>query len=174
MVTAGRYLIDPLHTRVQFAVLHMGFSEYYGDFTGAIGSLTLNPQDIEASAVEVNLPAASVTTTNQTLDAELRSSLFFDAERHTSVIFKSTRVTRAGPTSATIAGELTFHGVTKPVTLEASFTGAGVNPLDHSHTVGFTATTKFKRSDFGVKAYIPLVGDSVTLRISAAFVRPGD
>jgi len=67
--------------------------------------------------------------------------------------------------------DLTFHGVTRPVTLDASFNGAGVNPLDKSYTAGFNATTVINRSDFGVKTYVPLIGDETTLRISAAFVK---
>ena len=68
---------------------------------------------------------------------------------------------------------LTFHGVSKPITLEATFHGAGINPLDKSYTVGFNATTSLKRSDFGVGAFVPLIGDDVAIRISAAFARKG-
>jgi polyisoprenoid-binding protein YceI len=76
-----------------------------------------------------------------------------------------------GARTALITGDLTFHGVTKPVVLKTTFNASGVNPLDKGTTVGFNATTTIKRSDFGVKTYVPLIGDDVTLRISAAFER---
>ena len=78
-------------------------------------------------------------------------------------------VERTAADRANITGDLTFHGVTKPVVLDARFNGAGVNPLSKAYTIGFNATTTINRSDFGVKTYVPLIGDAVTLRISAAF-----
>ena len=84
--------------------------------------------------------------------------------------FTSTKVVLLGKDSAVIAGNLTLHGVTKPITLEARFIGAGVNPLDKSFTAGFEATGTIKRSDFGVSTYLPLVGDDVRLTIAGAFV----
>jgi len=171
-VTAGSYTVEPSHTRVQFSVSHMGFTDWYGDMTGASGTLVLNTPNIAASAVDISLPAASVSTTNAKLDDELRSAQWFDAARYPTVRFVSTQVVQTGPATAMITGNLTFHGVTKPVTLQARFNGAGVNPLDKNYTVGFSATTTIQRSDFGVSTYVPLIGDTTELRISAAFVRP--
>lgn len=168
-VKAGSYTVEPYHTRVQFTVSHMGLSDWYGDFTGASGSLVLDPAHIAATKVDVIIPTASVSTTNAKLDDELRSPDWFDAAQHHNIRFTSTKVVRTGPRTALITGDLMFHGVTRPVVLKASFVGAGVNPLSKAYTVGFNATTSFKRSDFGVKTYIPMIGDEVTLRISAAF-----
>jgi polyisoprenoid-binding protein YceI len=168
-VTPGAYGVEPNHTRVQFSVLHMGFTHWYGDLTGASGSLTLDPKNVAASKVEITLPTASVSTTNAKLDGELKSDVWFDAAKFPTIHFVSTKVVRTAANKATITGNLTFHGVTKPVVLVATFNGAGVNPQDMHYTVGFDASTTFKRSDFGVKTDLPMIGDETTLRISAAF-----
>jgi len=168
-VTPGAYVVEPAHTRVQFAVSHIGFTHYFGDFTGAKGTLVLDPKDVAASKVDITLPVASVSTTNATLDGELKSAAWFDAATYPTIRFVSTKVVRTAPDKATITGELTLHGVTRPVELAATFNGSGVNPLDKNYTVGFDATATLKRSDFGVKTYLPMIGDETSVRISAAF-----
>jgi polyisoprenoid-binding protein YceI len=170
-VTAGNYAVEPSHTRVQFSVSHMGFSDWYGDFAGATGTLSLDPKQLAASKLEISIPVASVTTTNAKLDAELKSAEWFDADKHPTIRFVATKVERTAADRANITGDLTFHGVTKPVVLDTRFNGAGINPLSKAYTIGFNATTTINRSDFGVKTYVPLIGDAVTLRISAAFER---
>jgi polyisoprenoid-binding protein YceI len=172
-VQAGSYGVDPSHTRVQFTVSHMGFSDWYGDFSGTTGTLSLDPANVAAAKVDISIPTASVSTTNATLDGELKSADWFDAATHPTIRFVSTKVVPAGAGKATITGNLTFHGVTKPVVLNATFNGAGVNPMNKAYTVGFNATTTIKRSDFGVKTYVPVIGDTTSLRISAAFEKKG-
>lgn len=169
-LTAGSYTVEPNHTRVQFTVAHMGFTDWYGDFTHVAGTLRIDPAHVEASKLDISIPVASVSTTNATLDGELKSDQWLGADQFPTIRFVSTRVVRTGPSKATITGDLTLHGVTKPVTLVASFNGAGVNPLDKSYTAGFNATATIKRSDYGVKTYVPLIGDETVIRISAAFV----
>lgn len=168
-VTAGTYAVEPSHTRIQFTVSHMGFTNWYGDFTGASGSLSLDPKNVGLSKLDISIPVASVSTTNAKLDGELKSADWFDAGQFPTIRFVSTKVTRTAPNKATITGNLTFHGVTRPVVLAAIFNGAGVNPLDKNYTLGFDASTTIKRSDFGVKTYLPLIGDETALRISVAF-----
>lgn len=168
-VTAGNYAVESSHTRVQFSVSHMGFSDWYGDFAGATGTLSIDPKQISASKLEISIPVASVTTTNAKLDAELKSAEWFDADKFPKIRFVATKVERTAADRANITGDLTFHGVTRPVVLDARFNGAGINPLSKAYTIGFNATTTINRSDFGVKTYVPLIGDAVTLRISAAF-----
>lgn len=168
-VTPGSYTVEPAHTRVQFSVSHMGFTHWNGDFTGVSGTLSLDPKNIAASVVDISIPVASISNTNATIDAELKGSAWFDAEHFPTIRFVSTKVVKTGTNKALITGNLTFHGVTKPVVLTASFNGAGINPLDKHYTVGFEATATIKRSDFGVKTYIPLLSDETKLHISAAF-----
>ena len=168
-VTAGSYKIDTSHTRIQFTVSHMGFTNWYGDFSGASGTLRLDPRDITASEVDITIPVASVSTTNTILDGELKSADWFNAARFPAIRFVSKTVTKTGANTADITGDLSFHGVTKPVVLATRFNGAGTNPINKAYTVGFDATTTLQRTDFGVKNYVPLIGDEITIRISAAF-----
>jgi polyisoprenoid-binding protein YceI len=168
-VQAGDYTVDASHTRTQFTVSHMGFTDWYGDFTGATGTLSLDPKAVAKAKVDITIPVASVVTTNATLDGELKSAAWFDAEKFPSIRFTSTKVVQTGARTALISGDLTFHGVTKPVVLKASFNASGVNPLNKAYTIGFNATVQLRRSDYGVKTYVPLISDTVDLRISAAF-----
>ena len=168
-VQAGTYGVEPYHSRVLFAVSHLGFSTWYGEFTGASGSLTLDPAKLGESQVDISVPAASISTSNAKLDDELKGDKWFDVAKYDMIRFRSTRITRTGANSADIAGNLTLHGVTRPVVLKARFNAAGVNPLDKAYTVGFEVSGDIKRSDFGVTTYVPMVGDDVHLIISAAF-----
>lgn len=168
-VKAGAYTLDPSHARVQFSVSHFGFSEWYGDFSGIKGALSIDPANVAAAKVDVTIPVASVSTTNATLDGELKSADWFDAVRYPTIRFVSTKVVQTAPDKAAITGDLTFHGVTRSVTLNAVFYGAGDNPMSKKATIGFNAAGSLKRSDFGVKTYLPMIGDETTLRISAPF-----
>ena len=168
-VEGGSYAVDSNHTQVMFSVSHMGFSTYTGTFSGADGELTLDPKTASASALKVSVPVKSVMTTSSKLDEELRSADWLDAGQFPDMTFVSTKVAPAGKGKAKVTGDLTIHGVTKPATLEVSFVGAGVNPLDKKYTVGFEAKGDVKRSDFGVKKYVPLIGDTLHLSIAGAF-----
>ncbi|HSV01726.1 MAG TPA: YceI family protein [Phenylobacterium sp.] len=171
-VQAGTYAIEPIHTRVLFAVSHTGNSTWYGDFNHASGTLTLDPKNPAASKLEVSVPVDTISTTNAVLDKELKGADWFDAAKFPTMTFRSTRITPTGPQSADVAGELTLHGVTKPVVLHARFKGAGPSPLSHAYMVGFDATGEIKRSDFGITKYAPvIVGDDVQLILSAPFVK---
>ena len=135
------------------------------------GTLDLSPANPAASRLDVTLPTASVFTSSAKLDDELRGAEWFDAARYPEVRFQSTSVAPTGPDIADIAGNLTLHGVTRPVTLKARFVGSGRNPVDGTYDVGFSATGSITRSAFGVTKYVPLVGDEVDLTISGAFAR---
>lgn len=172
-VQAGTYAVEPTHTQVGFTLLHLGFSYYSGVFSGVSGTLQLDPTHPDAARLDVTIPISSVSTTSAKLDDELKGSAWFDAAAHPIATFSSTRVTPTGPGHADIAGILTLHGVSRPEVLKARFVGAGVNPLDKRYTVGFEATGAVRRSDFGVKTYVPLVGDDVQLTIAGAFERQG-
>ncbi|OYV25501.1 MAG: polyisoprenoid-binding protein, partial [Acidocella sp. 20-63-7] len=100
------------------------------------------------------------------------SPAWLDTAKYPTIEFKSTKVVRTGHDTAKVTGELTFHGVTLPETLNVTFNASGVNFLSKQYTVGFNATGMIKRSDFNVKTYVPVIGDDVSLIISAAFVKP--
>lgn len=170
-VQAGAYAVEPYHTQVGFSVNHMGFTEYSGVFSKASGDLTLDPKTLAATKLDISVPVETVATTSSALDGELRGDKWLDGAKYPTMSFRSTKVTRTGADTADVAGQLTLHGVTLPVVLKARFLGAGVNPLDKSYTVGFQVTGDVKRSDFGVKTYVPLIGDEVHLHIAAAFTK---
>jgi len=172
-VQAGTYTVEPFHTRVLFSVMHMGYTHYYGDFTGVAGKLTIDPKHIGDASVQVSFPTASVSTTNGKLDGELKGGQWLDATADPTVSFVSTHVTRTGPTTAKIEGNLTLHGVTHPVTLDASFNAGGPSPMGGRFMIGFDATGHLNRTDFGVKSFVPLISDNVDIIISAAFEKAG-
>ncbi|WP_156679017.1 YceI family protein [Sphingomonas profundi] len=168
-VTAGTYSVDSGHTQVVFTVNHLGFNSYWGIFGGATGTLTIDPAKPNAATVSIEIPLNGLVTTSEKLNAHLATPDFFDAAKFPTATFKSTSVTVSG-NSARIAGNLTLRGVTKPVVLDAKFTGAGNGPMPpHGLNVGFEATTSVKRSDFGISYGVPLVSDVVPLKITAAF-----
>lgn len=168
-VPAGTYNVEPYHTRIVFAVSHMGFTTWYGDFTTASGTLTFDPKSPAKSVLNISFPTASVSTTNTKLDGELKSPMWFDAAKYPTITFVSKKITVISHSKGIIEGDLTFHGVTHPVTLIAHFNGGGTNPLDKKYTIGFDATGSLSRADFGVKTYEPLIGDKVELLLSGAF-----
>jgi polyisoprenoid-binding protein YceI len=168
-VKAGVYKVEPYHTQINFTVSHFGLSNYSGVLTGASGSLKLDPAKPENSKLEVSVDAATVLTPSQKLTDELKDAEWLDAAKYPKASFVSTKVTPTGANQAIIAGELTLHGVTKPLTLKAHLVGAGVNPMDKAYTVGFEGTGVIKRTDFGVSKYAPMIGDEVQVTINAAF-----
>ena len=165
---SGTYQVDTGHTQVLFTVMHLGISEYTGQFTQPTGSLVLDTANPANDKVEISFPIAKVSTTVAALDEHLKKPEFFDAAKFPEGKFVSTKVTVNG-TSATIAGNLTLKGVTKPVVLQARLTGQGANPMSKKPSVGFSATTTIKRSDFGVSYGVPMVSDEVKIVINAAF-----
>jgi len=168
-VQDGAYAVEPNHTRVLFSVSHMGFTTWYGEFSNVSGSLTLAPKSIKHSTLVIHIPTATVSTGNAKLDGELKSSDWFDAAKYPEILFTATKIAKTGKNTAAVTGDLSFHGVTKPVTLKVKFNAAGINTLDHKYTAGFEVSGRIKRSDFGVKTYPALIGDDVGLIISAAF-----
>lgn len=168
-VQSGTYAIEPGHTQVGFSLLHFGFTYYSGLFSNASGTLELDGKTPSASKLSVTIPVASVQTTSEKLTEELKSDQWFDAAKFPNATFVSTKVRPVGESDAIVTGNLTLHGVTRPETLKVHFVGAGINPMDKNYTTGFEASATIKRSDFGVKMYVPYVGDDVTLRIAGAF-----
>jgi len=166
-VKPGNYVLEPSHTRVLFSTTHLGFTTWYGEFTNTTGTLKLDPINPAASALSVVIRTNSVSTSNTRLDGELVE--WFDATTYPTIAFVSTSVAPTGPNTADVTGNLTFHGVTKPVTLSVSFNGAGTNPMDKKYTAGFEVSGDLKRADFGVTKDEPFIGDDVKLIISAAF-----
>ncbi|WP_066527768.1 YceI family protein [Erythrobacter sp. CCH5-A1] len=176
-VTAGTYAADPSHSLIGWEVSHFGFNDYYGIFGDVAGTLVLNPANPSAAKVDVTIPVANVTTASKGLTDHLlragkdgaKPDFFGPAPAPARFVSTSVKVDAKDKTKAMITGDLTLNGVTKPVTFEAEFIGAGSNPFNKKATVGFEAETSIRRSDFGVNYAIPFVSDEVELDISVAF-----
>ena len=168
----GHYAIDRSHAKIIFAIDHLGFSTYYGvlnDFTAS--SLDFDPAAPQKSALSLTINIAGLVTTDPKLDDKLKSDAFFDVAKFPTATFKSTSIKMTGAATGKLTGDLTLHGVTKPVMLDVTFNGAGSPPMTTIYVIGFNASAKLKRSDFGIKNFIPLVGDEVKLLISCEFDR---
>jgi polyisoprenoid-binding protein YceI len=168
-IQAGTYTIDTKETLVRYGVNHMGFTEYWGTFPGATGTLTIDPKALASATLDVKVPIATVETTNRELDGELFSDEFFDAEKCPTMHFVSTEVIPTGSKTARVTGHLTMHGITKQTVLEVTLIGAGPNYFTKVYTIGFKGEGRVKRSDFGMGKYVPIVSDETTITISVAF-----
>ncbi|MEH3047149.1 YceI family protein [Sphingomonas adhaesiva] len=168
-VAAGTYQVDPAHTQVTWTVNHMGFSMLQGQFGASEGSITIDPAKPAQTKVDVTFPIDQLSVTNAKFAEHLKSKDFFDAATNPTARFVSTAVTPKGANRATMTGNLTIKGITKPVTLEVTFVGAGANPMSKKTNFGFTGTGTVKRSDFGLGMAVPIVSDEVKLTVNAAF-----
>ncbi len=164
---ADAYKIDPNHSSVTFQYTHFGFSHPTGKFMNAVGTVNLDKADPSKSSVEVSFDIAGVNTGVPGLDTHLKSPDFFDAAKFPTATFKSTKVVVTGKDTAKVTGDLTIHGVTKPVTLDVKLNKLDVHPMMKKEDAGFTATATIKRSDFGMGNYVPAVSDQVDLYIEA-------
>jgi polyisoprenoid-binding protein YceI len=142
------WTIDPAHSVVELAVKHMMFSTVKGQFPNVAGTITLDESNLANSSVSAQIDAASITTGEANRDAHLRSGDFLDVENFPSITFESTGVVPRG-NSFVIVGNLTLHGVTQEVTLEAELAGKGTDPWG-GQRAGFTASTSISRKDFGL------------------------
>ncbi len=168
-VKGGTFKLDPPHSKITWSVNHFGFSTYIGQFGHVEGTMKLDPANLGASTLDATVDTTSVGTLNPALDTHIKSKDFLDAAQFPTATFHATKITRTGDRTADIAGELTLRGVKKPVTVQASFFQGGRNPVDPTYRLGFSGTAKIKRSEFGVNAYLPNLGDEVTLTIAAEF-----
>jgi polyisoprenoid-binding protein YceI len=160
------YKLDPNHTVVLASWNHFGYSHPSANFGHADGTLVYDAEDVAKSSVEVTLPLSGLDTFVPKLDEHLRSADFFDAAKYPNITFKSTMVHDMGGGKLMIMGDLAVHGVTKPVTLDATLNRTGPHPMTKAPTMGFDATTTIKRSDFGVGGYVPMVSDEIAIRIT--------
>ena len=160
------YAIDPNHTSVAWTINHFGFSHPWGKFSLITGSLDLDDQTPQNTKLFVTIPIANLYTGVEKLDEHLKSKTFFDMESFPTATFISTRVTPTGKDTATVDGTLTLHGVAKPMTLYVTLNKIGKNMMG-KQTAGFSATATIKRSDYGINAYLPDLGDEVKLFIES-------
>ena len=175
--TAGvtTWKIDPAHTSVEFAVRHMMITTVKGRFTGVDGSVTIDEAQSSAARVDVTIDAASIDTREPQRDTHLKSGDFFDVEKFPTLTFRGTRID--GDAQAfQLTGDLTIHGVTRPITLDVTHEGRGKDPWG-GERVGYSATGKLRRGDYGLTWNAALetggflVGDEVKISLDIELVR---
>jgi polyisoprenoid-binding protein YceI len=147
--SASTWAIDPAHTDVGFAVKHLMISTVRGRFGSVRGTIQLDEADLAGSSVEVEIDAASIDTRQEQRDAHLRSADFFDVEAFPLITFRSRAVQSAGDGRFKVIGDLTIHGVTREVTLDATDEGRGIDPWGNQKAA-FAAETRIDRRDFGL------------------------
>jgi polyisoprenoid-binding protein YceI len=170
------YEIDPAHTSVHFSVRHMMVSNVRGEFGKTTGKITFDPENPANSTVEATIDVSSIATRDEQRDGHLKSADFFDVEKFPSITFHSTKV-EAADGGGKITGDLTIHGVTRPITLEVEGPSSEAKDPWGKQRIGVSATAKLSRKDFGLTWNAALetggvlVGDEVKIMIEAEGVR---
>lgn len=165
------YALDPVHTRVAFAVSHAGFSQAIGTVSGSTGALRFDPDDWTTARLEVSVPLDRADLGDADWNRAALAGNLLDAKRYPTATFVSTRVEPNGPNRASVYGTLTLHGVAKPVKLDVTLNALKRHPLPpFRRTAGFSATATISRAEFGIDAWKSVIGDSVELRIEAEAV----
>jgi polyisoprenoid-binding protein YceI len=173
--TPATFSVDPVHSHVGFSVRHMMIAKVRGRFTQFTGTLEVAEDPLQ-SQLSVDVELASVDTRDEDRDGHLRSADFFDVENHPTMSFRSTGLERASDGQFRVNGDLTVHGVTRPLTLDVSFDGVGQDPWGNQR-LGFSASGELNREDFGLTWNQVLdtggvmLGKQVRLEIETEFVR---
>ena len=169
--------IDPAHSHAEFKVKHMMISNVKGSFSGVSGTLIEDTADPTRSQVEATIDISTITTGDAARDTHLKSADFFHHDEHPQMVFKSTKVEKKGPEEYAVTGDLTVHGVTKPVTFAVEGPSApGKDPWGNTR-IGLSATTKINRKDFGLSWNAPLetggilVGEDVQISLDVQFIK---
>ncbi len=175
---AGIYTVDKTHASLIWKVSHAGLSNYTARFKSYDAEINFNPADITKSSVTAKIdPTTLETDYVATAEKDFNKNLitkeeWFNAGKFPEITFKSTKIEVTGENTGKIHGDLTFLGVTKPVTLDATFNGAyALQPFSKKPAMGFSATGSLNRSDFGMSTYVPMIGDKVDIIIEAEFAK---
>lgn len=163
---------DKAHSRLGFTVTHLGISDVSGLFKSFDASVTTSKADFSDGVFQLTADINSIDTEVEMRDNHLKSADFFEAEKFGTLTFKSTSIKSAGKDKYTLVGNLTLHGVTKPVTLNLTYRGNVVNQMSKANTAGFQVTGTIKRSDFNVgpKFAPPMISDEVWIKADGEFI----
>ena len=174
--TTGTWAIDPAHSRVGFSAKHAMVATVRGQFTEFSGTLTLDGRTPDASAAEVTIASASISTNSDDRDNHLRSGDFLDVEAHPELTFRSTGVKHEGGSEFVMTGDLTIRGTTRPVELAVELEGLATDPFGNER-IGFSGRTTISRKDFALTWNVALeaggvlVSDKVTITLDISAVR---
>lgn len=174
----GTYTLDLSHASIVWKVSHLGLSDYVARFADFDASIEFDAKNITNSKVIASINPMSIQTAYPNADEKDFDKVlatekgWFNAGQFASIDFVSTSIEMTGDKTALMTGELSFLGVTKPVSLDVVFNGAmQVQPFSRKPTMGFSATTNIKRSDWGMSKYVPQIGDSVEVMIEGEFAK---
>jgi polyisoprenoid-binding protein YceI len=165
-VAAQKYAIDESHTKLTFSWDHLGFSNPSAALEKFNGDFELDTADLTRSSISVTFPLEGLHTGVPELDEHLKSPGFFDAAKYPNIVFKSTKVEKVSGGGLRITGDLTVHGVTRPVVLNGKVNRIGDNPMVKSPSAGFEADATLRRSEFDVGKLVPAVGDEIKVHIT--------
>jgi polyisoprenoid-binding protein YceI len=170
-VAAETYQLEKSHVDLLFSINHAGFTEKHGSFRDLDAILQYDAEHPEKSQVTVTVKTDSLDTGHAQRDSDVKSDKFLDVAKYPEMRFVSTKVIPGPKDTLLIQGNLTLHGVTKPLTLHAKLNKSAPNPFDKRPTLGFSATGSLKRSDYGISTYVPIIGDAIAITIDAEFNR---
>ena len=165
------YTVDPVHTRIAFRVGHAGFSHALGTFSAPSGMLHFDPDDWSSATLTLALPVASLDLGDKDWNGKVLDGTFFDAGRIPQATFASTAVEKIGEAKMRVHGDLTIHGVTRPVVFEATFNALKRHPLTFRRTAGFSAVLEVSRKDFGMEAWKSVIDDRVEILVELEATR---
>ena len=177
LANADTWQIDPMHSNVEFSVQHMMISNVKGQFQKTSGTITVNGSDPTSAKIDATIDASSIDTRVEKRDMHLKSPDFLDVAKYPTITFKSTKVEADGPGKWKMTGDLTLHGVTKPVVLEVESSGTPIHDPMGNTRAGASATTKIKRGEFGLtwnkvlESGGVMVGDEVAISIDLEAIK---
>lgn len=167
----GAYTLDPQHAYVNFRIGHLGLSTIVGRFNVVAGSLEFDPENITDLSLQGIIEAASIDMNNAALEETLQEDAWFDTPSYPQISFVSTSVERMDDNTVNIVGYLTLRGVTKEIVVKTRFNGGADNFLTGKYTLGFSANTTIKRSNFGMDSFAALVANDVEIEMHGEFQR---
>jgi polyisoprenoid-binding protein YceI len=166
-VPAGSYVLDKKHASLTVKIVHMGFSHYTMRFDSLDGSFTYDPASWTSTKATITVDPKSIDTHDNAFDKQIAG--YFEADKYPTISFVSTGMQGGPDGKGTLTGDLTFHGVTKPVTLDVTFDGAGHGITPIGTRLGFSGSTRIKRSDFGVSNMLQYASDDVDVIFEVEF-----
>lgn len=162
---------DPYHSKLGFEVTHLGISDVTGLFNEFDITITSSKEDFSDAVFALKTKMASIDTEVEMRDDHLRSADFFDVEKYPEMTFTSSSIKKVGKNKCKLTGDLSMHGITKPVTMNLHYRGSITNPQSDALTAGFQLTGQLNRSDFKVGEPSPAISDEVNIRMDGEFVK---
>jgi polyisoprenoid-binding protein YceI len=170
---AQKWTLDQAHSKLGFSITHLMVSSVDGNFKSFDAIISSSKDDFSDASVELTADVNTIDTDNEKRDAHLKAPDFFDANKFPTLTFKSATFKKVADKKYKVTGNLTLHGVTKPVELDVTFNGTAVHPYTKKTIAGFKVTGTIKRSDFVVGSDTPgaVVSDEVAIEANAEFVK---